>query len=225
MGPRRRRQLGHPRETGRARRRAALARRASFGTNPPRAFQPMASSRSNGSRTVGHLVFNNAAANYTLSAGSGGTFDDRQRAPQVGSTGRAEHHRHIQGSHTITAPIALASGVSRDNRRGGFVDDACRRNQRRWRLVHRRLGSRLRHRPNKLTPATRASARETLTVGATGGLPATTNLTIGGWQRRRLGECDLRSRGRSGATNNKGRGVNHSADQRASEAQSVRADK
>lgn len=58
-----------------------------------------------GSQNVGSLTFNNSAAGYTLSAGSGGTLTMNN------SGGTGSQILVIAGSHTITAPVEIADGV------------------------------------------------------------------------------------------------------------------
>jgi autotransporter-associated beta strand protein len=64
-----------------------------------------------GNRTVGHVVFNNGSFSYTIAQGSGGTLtiDNTSGTGSPSITVNA-------GSHTISAPLALAAGstVTRD---------------------------------------------------------------------------------------------------------------
>lgn len=62
-----------------------------------------------GTQTVGHVVFNDAAANYTLAAGTGGTLDIDNTDPN--SSGVPSIFNSA-GSQTISAPISLADGVT-----------------------------------------------------------------------------------------------------------------
>jgi autotransporter-associated beta strand protein len=66
-----------------------------------------------GNHTVGHVVFNNASASYTIAQGSGGTLTIDNSG--TGSTG-APSITVTAGSHTIAAPLAFAASntVTRD---------------------------------------------------------------------------------------------------------------
>jgi uncharacterized repeat protein (TIGR03803 family)/autotransporter-associated beta strand protein len=72
-----------------------------------------------GSQTVGTLVFNNSAAGYTLTCGSGGTLTLDNSTYSAGSQILV-----IAGSHAIIAPVTIAGGgltISESNNSSLFI--------------------------------------------------------------------------------------------------------
>ena len=80
---------------------------ASFGAGP--GLQAAGTVTLDGNRTVGQLIFANANG-YTLSAGTGGTLTIDDTGDSSGVA--APTVTVTSGSHTITAPVALAAGVT-----------------------------------------------------------------------------------------------------------------
>jgi hypothetical protein len=68
--------------------------------------------------TVGHIVFNNSTANYTLAAGTGGSLIIDNSG--VGATGVPDVYV-TNGTHAISAPIRLVAGVSVDFQDGSSL--------------------------------------------------------------------------------------------------------